>query len=407
VSDVKAGQGDRIARAERVIAKEDSEMRLTRRNFINAGILAASNVAMRGQLALAADVPNRPAKPLRILILGGTGFTGPHQVLYALERGHTVTLFNRGRQRRAWPGKVEELIGDRNTGDLKALEGREWDACIDNPTTLPFWVRDAGRVLHGKVQQYVFISTISVYAEDDKPADESAPLARYAGADPMAETLESFRANVGELYGPLKAVSEQEARRQFPGMVTIIRPGLIVGPGDETDRFTYWPARLSRGGEVLAPGDGTDAVQFIDARDLAEWTIRMTESRVFGTFNATGPDHPLQMREMLTGIASAIHSDARITWVPINFLEARNVAPWSDMPVWVPERGDSAGFARRSIRAAVAAGLTFRPLALTATDTLDWFKRQPAERQAKLKAGLSPAREHELLSAWKATSRPG
>jgi 2'-hydroxyisoflavone reductase len=284
------------------------------------------------------------------------------------------------------------------------LEGREWDVCIDNPTTLPFWVRDAGRVLHGKVQQYVFISTISVYAKDDQPADESAPLASYTGANPMAETVESLRANVAALYGPLKAVSEQEARKQFPGIVTIIRPGLIVGPGDETDRFTYWPARLSRGGEVLAPGDGNDDVQFIDARDLAEWTIRMTESRVFGTFNATGPEHPLQMHGMLTGIATAIHSDARITWVPKDFLEARNVAPWSDMPVWVPGQGDSAGFAKRSIRNAVAAGLTFRPLAITATDTLDWFKQQPQDRQAKLRAGLSPAREHELLSAWKATS---
>ena len=379
-------------------------MRLTRRNFISAGILAASDVAVRGKFAFAAGEPNRPAKPLRILILGGTGFTGPHQVRYALERGHTVTLFNRGRERKDWPGQVEELIGDRNTGDLKALEGREWDVCIDNPTTLPFWVRDAGHVLYGRVQQYVFISTISVYAEADKPADESAPVMSYAGVDAMAETLESFRANVSGLYGPLKAVSEQEARKQFPGMVTIIRPGLIVGPGDETDRFTYWPVRLSRGGEVLAPGDGTDAVQFVDVRDLAEWTIRMTESRVFGTFNATGPEHPLQMRGMLTGVATAIHSNARITWVSRDFLEARNVAPWSDMPVWVPGQGDSAGFAKRSIRNAVAAGLTFRPLATTARDTLDWFKQQPPDRQAKLKAGLSPARERELLSAWKATS---
>jgi 2'-hydroxyisoflavone reductase len=347
------------------------------------------------------------AKQLRIVILGGTGFTGPHQVRYALERGHTVTLFNRGRRPNGRPDHVEELIGDRNAGDLKSLEGREWDVCIDNPTTLPFWVRDVGQVLHGKVQQYVFISTVSVYGEDDKPADESAPLARYTGTDAMAETLESFRANVAELYGPLKAVSEQEAERQFPGMTTIIRPGLIVGPGDESDRFTYWPVRLSRGGEVLAPGDGSDPVQIIDARDLAEWTIRMTESRTFGTFNATGPEPPIQMRGMLAGIAAAIHSDARITWVPRDFLEAQKVAPWSDMPVWVPGQGDSAGFAKRSIRNAVAAGLTFRPLAITAADTLDWFKRQPADRQAKLKAGMSPARESGLLSAWKSPSPVG
>ena len=349
------------------------------------------------------DVPSRPAKPLRILILGGTGFTGPHQIRYALARGHVVTVFNRGRAPKAWPGRVEELIGDRNTGDLKALEGREWDACIDNPTTLPFWVRDAGRVLCGRVQQYVFISTLSVYAKNDQPADESATLASYAGADAMAETLESFRANAGELYGPLKAACEQEAERQFPGITTIIRPGLIVGPGDQSDRFTYWPVCLSRGGEVAAPGDGLDPVQIIDARDLAEWTIRMVESRTFGKFNATGPEQPMHMRGMLTQIAAAIRSDARMTWIPSDFLEAQKVEPWSDMPVWVPGQGDSAGFALRSIRRAVATGLSFRPLATTATDTLDWFKQLPVDRQAKLKAGLSTARANELLAAWRSS----
>jgi 2'-hydroxyisoflavone reductase len=350
---------------------------------------------------------NRRAKQLRILILGGTGFIGPHQVRYALARGHAVTLFNRGRAPSGWPGPVEELIGDRNTGDLKALKGREWDACIDNPTTLPFWVRDAGHILHGNVQQYVFISTVSVYAENDQPADESAGLAEYCGMDAMSETVDSFRANAGELYGPLKAASEQEAKKQFPEMTTIIRPGLIVGPGDQSDRFTYWPVCLSRGGEVLAPGDGSDPVQIIDVRDLGEWTIRMTESRTFGTFNATGPERPMHMRAMLSGIAAAIHSDARITWVPREFLEGQKVAPWSDMPVWVPGEGESAGFAKRSIRRAVAAGLAFRPLAITAKDTLDWFKRQPADRQATWKAGLSTARASELLSTWKSSSRDG
>ena len=318
-------------------------MRMTRRNFINVAILAASAAATRARAAVATDMPNRPAKQLRILILGGTGFTGPHQVRYALERGHKVTLFNRGREPKGWPGPVEELIGDRNTGNLTALEGREWDVCIDNLTTLPFWVRDAGNVLRGKVQQYVFISTVSVYAEDDKPADESAPLARYTGADPMAETLESFRANVGELYGPLKAVCEQEAKKQFPGNDHNhpTRPNCWTG---RRERSIYLLAcHLSRGGEVLAPGDGSDPVQFIDARDLAEWTIRMTESRAFGTFNATGPEHPMQMRGMLTGIEAAIHSDARITWVPRAFLEAHKVAPWSDMPVWVPPKAIAQG----------------------------------------------------------------
>src|SRR5262249_30740375 len=161
------------------------------------------------------------------------------------------------------------------------------------PTTLPFWVRDAGKALAGKVSQYVFISTISVYAKNDAPADERAPLEAYSGKDPLAETAQSLAASGGQLYGPLKAASEAEARRQFGEAVTIIRPGLIVGAGDPTDRFTYWPVRLARGGDVLAPGDGGDPVQIIDARDLAEWTIRVTEQRALGVFNATGPAHAL------------------------------------------------------------------------------------------------------------------
>jgi 2'-hydroxyisoflavone reductase len=374
-------------------------MRMIRREFVKLAALSIPGFAALASLASAADGTKRRGKPLRILILGGTGFTGPHQVRYALARGHSITLFNRGRQSNEWPQPVEQLVGDRNAGDLKALEGREWDVCIDNPTTLPFWVRDAGRVLHGKVKHYIFVSTISVYAKDDAPADETAALATYAGKDPMAETLESLRAHA-ELYGPLKAVSEQEARRQFPHITTVIRPGLIVGPGDPTDRFTYWPVRLSRGGEVLSPGDGTDPVQFIDARDLAEWTVRMAESRTLGTFNATGPQHALNMRAMLVDIAGATHSDAHITWVSTQFLEQQNVEPWSDMPVWVPGQGDTAGFARRSIRKALAAGLVFRPLSTTASDTLAWFRGQSQERQAKLLAGLVPEREAALLAKW-------
>jgi 2'-hydroxyisoflavone reductase len=375
-------------------------MRTTRRGFTQGSILASASLALSPSLAFAAQ--EKPVKPLRILILGGTGFTGPHQVRYALARGHKVTLFNRGKQPHEWPGEVEELVGDRNTGDLKALAGRDWDVCIDNPTTLPFWVRDAGQALKGKVGQYIFISTISVYASDKRAADETDALATYAGKDPMAETQGSLKADIGGLYGPLKAISEQEAQRQFPGQTTIIRPGLIVGPGDETDRFTYWPVRLARGGEVLAPGDGSDPVQFIDARDLAEWTVRMAEARTLGVFNATGPKASLSTRAMLEGIGAGIHATPPLTWVSTAFLTAQKVEPWSDLPVWVPAEGDSLGFAKRDIRRAVAAGLTFRPLPLTAADTLAWFKTQPPERQAKLKAALTPEREAALLAAWKA-----
>jgi 2'-hydroxyisoflavone reductase len=382
-------------------------MPINRRDLLKLGSLAAAiGIATRAGFASAeVGTVGRAPRPLRILILGGTGFTGPHQVRFALARGHKLTLFNRGTHDLQWPGQVEELTGDRN-GNLDVLRGREWDVCIDNPTTLPVWVRDAGRVLRGKVGQYIFISTISVYADNATPdADESAPLAAYAGKDAMAETIDTLRADPGSLYGPLKALSEKEAEKQFPGKATIIRPGLIVGPGDPTDRFTYWPVRLARGGEVLAPGDGSDPVQFIDARDLAEWTIRMAEQRAFGTFNATGPDYPLSTAAMLHGIRATNDAGAKLTWVASDFLEAHEVHPWSDLPVWVPAQGDGAGFARRNIARARAAGLAFRPLADTARDTLDWYEAQPAERKAKLKAGLDPAREQELLAAWHA--KPG
>jgi len=218
----------------------------------------------------------------------------------------------------------------------------------------------------------------------------------------MAETPESVRASGGALYGPLKVRSEREARSQFKDSTTIIRPGLIVGPGDESDRFTYWPVRLNRGGEVLAPGEGGDPVQIIDVRDLAKWTIRMAEHRVFGTFNATGPAQPLTMGAMLKGIALATRSQARLTWVPAPFLETEKVEPWSDMPAWVPQTGDTAALGRTPIAKALAAGLTFRPLEHTAIDTLEWFTQQTPARQAALKAGLSAAREQQVLADWHA-----
>jgi 2'-hydroxyisoflavone reductase len=349
------------------------------------------------------DGIERASKPLRILILGGTGFTGPHQVKYALARGHKLTLFNRGRNPYMWPGEVEELTGDRNTGDLASLKGREWDVCIDNPTTLPFWVRDAGQALKGKVGQYIFISSLSVHSsETEVGADESAPVHEYKGADPMRETQETFRKNVGGLFGPLKARSEKEAEVWFPGITTIIRPTLIVGPGDESDRFTYWPVRLDRGGDVLAPGDGTDNVQFIDARDLAEWTVRMAESRAFGVFTGAGPGFAMTMMEMLMGVRAATTAGPKLHWVPAEFLREQKVRAWSDMPVWVPGTAEMAGFARRSNRKAIAAGLTFRPLAQTALDTLAWFKAQTPERQATLASGIKPEREREVLAAWAA-----
>ena len=348
----------------------------------------------------AEPVVSRARKPLRILILGGTGFIGPHEVRYAVARGHKVTLFNRGKTNPGLFPDVEKLQGDRAVGDYKSLAGRDWDVVIDNPTTFPRWVREAGAALKGHAKQYIFVSTISVYAKNDQPgADEAAETAKTT--TPESED----RAQVMRLYGPLKALSEQESEKAFPGHATVVRPGLIVGPGDLSDRFTYWPQRLQKGGEVLAPGNPTDPVQIIDARDLAEFIVRLAENGTTGTFNATGPQSRLTMSEMLGGIRSVMSTDAWLTWVDADFLAANKVGPWMDMPVWVPPAGDALGFAQRSIAKALAAGLTFRPLAVTATDTLDFYNGEPEERRVKLRAGLAPEREKEVLAAWHARQK--
>lgn len=368
-------------------------MSSSRREFLNAAAFAGIGLSATGQSL--ADPPIVPvAKPLRILILGGTGFIGPHQVRYALARGHKLTLFNRGRTNPGLFPEVEQLEGDRN-GKLDALKGRDWDVVIDNPATLPRWVRDAAQLLKGHVHQYVFISTVSVYADASKPGmDETAAVETTAMPDADRVTNQN--------YGALKALAE----KAFPGQTTVIRPGLIVGPGDTSDRFTYWPVRIARGGEVLAPGDPNDPVQFIDARDLGEWSIRMVEQGDTGTYNALGPKAPLSIAEMLYGIRAITSADVKFTWAPADFLASQKVSPWGDMPVWVPGQGETAGFSRMSNQRAVAKGLTFRPLADTARATLeDYQARLKAKPDMKLLAGISPQRETDALAAWHARKK--
>lgn len=377
-------------------------MSLSRRDLLKLGALASAASALPGLAAATApDVVAKAAKPLRILILGGTGFTGPFQVNYALARGHRVTLFNRGkRPSPEWQGEVEQLHGDRDTGDLKALLGRDWDVCIDNPTSLPAWVRDVGKVLKGHVGHYLFISTISVYADGTRHGmTEDAPLLPYMGKDAMAETMTSLRADIEHLYGPLKALSEAEARTQFGDRVTIVRPGYIVGPRDETDRFTYWPHRVAQGGEMLVPGDGRDPVQVIDGRDLAEWMIRLAEAGTFGTFNAVGPGHRMSTDAMLYGCQAVTGGAVKFTHVTPAFLDANKV----DLPIWVPASDSPyAGYGDVNNARAIQAGLTFRPLATTVADLLAWFRALPQERQATLRAGISREREAQLLRDWHA-----
>lgn len=385
-------------------------MSTSRRKFLQMSALATGSVGLgmlagKDVLGAAASIIKAP-KPMSILILGGTGFTGPLQVKYALSRGHKVTVFNRGRTHPGiLPKEVEQLIGDRN-GQLDALKGRKWDVVIDVPTTLPVWVRDAAQILKGNVDRYIFVSTISVYSDVSKAgSDETAPLAKYTGADAMKETSQTLRASNFALYGPLKALSEAEAEKWFPGKALIVRPGLIVGPGDESDRFTYWPWRVEKGGEVMAPGNPTDPVQFIDARDLAEWIIRMAEQGTTGVFNATGPKKKLGIGGMLDGIKKATKSNAQFTWVPADFLAEQKIRPWADMPVWIPPRGEETGFAEISIKKALDKGLTFRTLGDTTQATLEWLKAQTAERQSKLRAGITLEKEKEVLAAWHAKQK--
>lgn len=386
-------------------------MSTNRRTFLKLSALAGGSVGlglMSGASAFSTaeniGAIDREPKKLRILILGGTGFTGPFQVRYALSRGHQVTVFNRGRTHPGeLPKEAEQLIGDRN-GKLEALKGRTWDVVIDNPTTLPVWVRDAAEILKGNVDRYVFISTISVYADTSRLGmDETAPLAKYEGADAMKETNATMRANNLALYGPLKAVSETEAEKWFPGKTLIIRPGYIVGPGDESDRFTYWPVRVERGGEVLAPGTAADPIQIIDARDLAEWTIRMVERGTTGSFNAVGPKSKLGMGHMLDEIKKTTKSDARFTWVDDKFLSSEKII--DDIPIWTSPHGTEIGYSTMNINKAVRNGLTFRPLSETTRATLEWFRKQPADRQAKIRAGIKPEREAEVLAAWHASRK--
>ena len=381
-------------------------MTTTRRDFLRTAATASGalglgilpDVAAAGPREVGV-APTRAATtaPKKILILGGTSFIGPRQVEYALARGHTITLFNRGRTNTHLFPTVEKLQGDRATGDLASLKGRTWDAVIDNSATNPQWVKDSAQLLKGSAGQYVFISTRSVYFDTSR-----IPMT----AEAQVFTRENTTVAEGRPlpYGLSKALAEKEARAAFGDRATIVRPGLIIGPGDDTDRFSYWPVRIDRGGEVLAAGDPTDPVQIIDARDLSEWVVRLVEQGTTGTFNGVGPKGGRSMAELLYGIRAVTDANVEVKfiWPGTDFLLEQKVRPYSDLPVWQPPRNGREGFARFDITPEIRSGLTFRPLAVTARETLDWFKTLPAARQAELKAGMTPEREKELIALWRA-----
>lgn len=330
-------------------------------------------------------------RPSTLLILGGTGFLGPHVVEHARARGFRITLFNRGKTNPHLFPDLEQLRGDRD-GDLGALAGRTWDAVLDTSGYVPRIVRASAALLAPSVGHYVFISSISVYAETTHLGiDEDHPVARLDD-----ETSE----DVSQHYGALKALCEGAAEAAMPGRTASVRPGLIVGPGDTTDRFTYWPVRLARGGEVVAPGTGNDPVQQIDVRDLAAWLVHLVEQRQMGVYNAVGPAEPMTMRAMLERSRAAVGSDASLTWVDADFLGKHGVTPWGDMPAWTPAGGEYAGFGAIDASKAMKHGLRFRPIEDTATATLAWFRSLPADRQTHLRAGITPEREAAVLAAW-------
>jgi len=331
---------------------------------------------------------------MNILIIGGTKFLGRHLVDSALARGHEVTLFNRGKTNPGLFPQVETILGDREH-DIEKLAGREWDAVIDVAGYYPRIVRLSATSLERAVGRYVFISSISVYPDSSLKKigiDENDPVGKLED--------ESVEEITGETYGPLKALCEKTVLNLYGERGLVIRPGLIVGQHDPTDRFTYWPLRVARGGEVLAPEKPGVPVQIIDVRDLASFIIQLIEEKASGIYNATGPDYELTLGAMLEACKQASSSDASVRWASVEFLKQNNVAEWSDMPVWIPDTAENAGFSRVDVSKAIKAGLKFRALEDTIRDTIDWANTRPTDYEWR--AGLRPEREQELLKILRA-----
>ncbi|MGB8001444.1 MAG: NAD-dependent epimerase/dehydratase family protein [Anaerobacillus sp.] len=327
---------------------------------------------------------------MKLLILGGTRFIGRYVTVKALEKGHHVTLFNRGNNRQAFP-EVETLVGDRD-GDLSILKGREWDAVIDTSGFIPRTVNKSTKLLRGMVNHYTYISSVSAYRDfGEKPCSESSPLQQISEMEAERITAGTSGPIYNEHYGALKASCEYVAEKNMNNQVLHIRPGLVVGPHDYSDRFTYWVKRIQEGGDVLAPGNPERPVQFIDVRDLANWVLQMTEQHVTGAFNVTGKERMSTMGEVLASCKKVCGSKAVFQWVNEDFLLDNEIAPWTDLPLWLPE---SMNAAETNIDRALREGLILRPLEETIRDIVKWL---PLKKNVKLKAGLTQERELELL----------
>lgn len=377
-------------------------MTITRREFVRNSLLTGAALGAAGsalpESALAAFTRLRAERRLKILILGGTAFLGPAIVHHARTRGHEITLFNRGRTNPHLFPDLEKIQGDRKESH-DALKGRKWDVVIDTSGYYPRVVNDAAKALAGNVGQYIFISSVSVYADFSQPGlTEESPVGTIED-----ETVEEI---TGQTYGPLKALCEQAAERAMPGRACNIRPGLIVGPMDRSDRFTYWPVRVAKGGEVLVPDKPETVTQVIDVRDLAEYIVGCAEKQINGVFNATSPAGEMTMGEIFDSCKAVSGSDATFTWADGDWLAEQEVHAWSDMPVWVPLNGEDAGHPFIDVTKALNTGLLFRPMAETVRDTLDWWASEPQERRDKpMRSGLTAEREAEVLKLWHARKK--
>jgi 2'-hydroxyisoflavone reductase len=356
----------------------------TRRELLQMGALLVTGSSVR---ALGVEAP-----PKSLLILGGTGFIGPHLTEEAQRRGWRVTHFNRGKTTPQGVAGVESLVGDRK-GQLDALHGRKWDAVVDDTGFIPKYVKMSAELLSPNVGYCLFISSISVYADFAKPNDEQSPTGTLENPDIEQVT--------DTTYGPMKALCERYTQEAFRDRSCVVRPGYIVGPLDRSDRFTYWPVRASKGGEMLAPGTPHDPIQVIDVRDLARWMMSLVESSRTGCFNAVSAPGAFTMGALIDASQrQSPHAGTRVSWVPEDFLMSDWKVDELELPPWSPANGKTAGASLTNVTAALKTGLQCRPLGETVRDTLLWFQSLPPERQAKLRAGLDSAKETQTLKDW-------
>lgn len=361
---------------------------MNRREVVKMGAAATAGLMFAGTGM--AQNSSTGSKPLKVLILGGTGFIGPHFVEVLRAAGHKLTLFNRGKRNPGLFPDVESLSGDRN-GQIDALKGRDWDVVIDNSGYFPAQVKASGELLRDHVQHYIFISSISAYADLTAPGiDEDYKLAQLK--DPNVKEI------TGETYGGLKALCEQTVESIYGARQAVIRPSYIVGRGDPTDRFTYWPVRVARGGRMLAPGTPRDPIQFIDVRDLTDFVRLCVEQRISGRYNACIPPGAVTMGDLLQTSKRLSRSDATFAWADLQFLQANKLTETGEIPIWAPPVGEYAGAALVSSARAVAKGMRFRTLESTVSDLLAWHASRPAEQKEKLRAGLTAEKEAQLLA---------